>query len=86
MAKKKIVNGKNGLSGETTFVQLFYDGEKYKDPLYVGINGMNWLIQRGVMVEVPVEVAEVIRNQEAQDHKTADMIKALEKQAQEVLS
>ena len=31
---------KKGLSGKTTTVNLFYDGDKYKDPLFVGINGM----------------------------------------------
>ena len=81
MAKKKQTA--KWLSGKTTVVNLFYDGVRYKDPLFVGINGLNWLIQRGVDVEVPVEVAEVIKNMEAQDKKTSMMIRKLESEAQE---
>ena len=75
---------KAGLSGKTKKVYLFYDGEKYKDPLYVGINGMNWLIVRGEEVEVPVEVAEVIEHQLEQDKHTAQMMRDLSKKAKEL--
>ena len=83
MAKK--TKPTNGLSGKKKTVTLFLDGDKYKDPLYVGINGMNWLIQRGVPVEVPEEVAEVIQNQIRQDNKTANLVRVLSAQAQEVI-
>lgn len=68
---------KTGLSGKTTTVNLFYDGDKYKEPLFVGINGMTWLIKRGEPVEVPVEVADVINQSLIQDGKTAQMIREL---------
>lgn len=68
---------KEGLSGKTTTINLFYDGDKYKDPLFVGINGMTWLVKRGEPVEVPVEVAEVINQSLAQDGKTAQLIRDL---------
>lgn len=68
---------KKGLSGKTTIVNLFYDGDKYKDPLFVGINGMTWLVKRGEPVEVPVEVAEVINQSLKQDGKTAQLIREL---------
>lgn len=68
---------KSVLSGKTKVVNLFYDGDKYKEPLYVGINGMNWLIKRGEPVEVPEEVYEVIMNSQTQDGKTARMVKEL---------
>ena len=35
-----------------------------KDDVPVGVNGRKWLIKRGVDVEVPECVAEVIRHQE----------------------
>ena len=69
--------GKNGLSGDTAIVNLFYDGDRYKDPLYVAINGRNWLVKRGEPVEVPVEVANVIEQSLKQDGKTAQMIRQL---------
>jgi len=76
MAKAPMV--KKGLSGKTTTVNLFYDGDKYKEPMFVGINGMTWLIKRGEPVEVPVEVAEVINQSIMQDGKTAQMIRELD--------
>lgn len=75
MAKAPMV--KKGLSGKTTTVNLFYDGDRYKEPLFVGINGMTWLVKRGEPVEVPVEVAEVINQSLMQDGKTAQMIREL---------
>ena len=69
--------GKNGLSGENAIVNLFYDGDRYKDPLYVAINGRNWMVKRGEPVEVPVEVANVIEQSLKQDGKTAQMIRQL---------
>lgn len=74
MAKKII---KKGLSGETTTITLFYDGDKYKDPMFVGINGMTWLIKRGEPVEVPVEVANIVMDSIARDGTTAQMIRSL---------
>jgi hypothetical protein len=35
-----------------------------QDDVFVGVNGRTWLIKRGVEVEVPECVAEVIRNAE----------------------
>ena len=36
-----------------------------KDDVFVSVNNRTWLIKRGVNVEVPECVAEVLRNQEA---------------------
>ena len=35
-----------------------------KDDVFVSVNNRTWLIKRGVNVEVPECVAEVLRNQE----------------------
>ena len=35
-----------------------------KNDVYVGVNGRTWLIKRGVEVEVPECVVEVLRNSE----------------------
>jgi hypothetical protein len=86
MAKKKKVQNKNGLSGETKIVHLFYDGtERYSQPAFVGINGMTWMIERGKDVEVPVEVAEVLRQQQMQDNMTAAMIDKIKRESEEAL-
>ena len=82
MAKK---NNRTGFCGETTVVNLFYDGEKYKEPVFVGINGMTFLVKRGEPVEVPVEVAEVLQHSMEQDKKTAQMIRELSGKAEQEL-
>jgi hypothetical protein len=63
---------------ETVEIELFYDGDRYKDDVLVGVNGKTWQIQRGVPVTVPRFVAEVIRNSELQDRASANKQRALE--------
>lgn len=43
-------------------VTLFYDGDKYADDVFVGVNGIGYQIRRGETVEVPEAVAEVLEN------------------------
>lgn len=68
---------KYGFSGRTTFINLFYDGDRYKDPLFVQINGRSFLVRRGEPVEVPVEVAAVIEQSLKQDGNTRQLIRSL---------
>ena len=77
---------KKGLSGKTITINLFYDGDKYKDPVFVGINGMTWLVKRGEPVEVPVEVYDVLMNQMKQDKSAADLMKSLQKGSKEAMA
>ena len=44
-------------------IELFQDDHRYKDPLFVSINGRNWVIKRGVEVEVDDYVAKFIEDQ-----------------------
>ena len=47
---------------ELVDVFLFKDGDKYKDDVFVGVNGRTWVIKRGVTVKVPRYVKEVLDN------------------------
>lgn len=47
---------------ETVKFTLFRDGDRYKAPLFVGVNGRSYLIERGKEVELPKSVYEVIKN------------------------
>ena len=47
-------------------IRLFKDNDKYKNPLFVAVNGKAYMVERGKRVEVPKEVAEVIENSEIQ--------------------
>ena len=59
-------------------VRLFRDNNQYKDSLFVAVNGESDLIPRGVEVEVPWYIAEVIENSMNEDQKTAEHLRVLE--------
>ena len=85
---KAIADGKSVMSeedqkvddywNEEVEIQLFKDNGKYKDDVYVAVNGVNCLIQRGKPVKVKRKFAEVLRQSLEQDNETADMIRELE--------
>ena len=52
-------------------IRLFSDGGRYKGDLFVSVNGVNYQIKRGVTVNVPPEVAEVIQHSQEQDDQSA---------------
>lgn len=57
-------------------IRLFKDGNKYKDDVFVGVNGKGYMIKRGERVMVPEEVKEVLENSMEQDEFTAKLIDA----------
>lgn len=63
---------------DTEIVNLFKDGHRYSEPVFVGVNGETYLIQRGVDVEVPKAIAEVLRHSEEMDNAAAEKIAAAE--------
>lgn len=85
---KEIASGKPVMSeeakkaeeywNEEVEIQLFKDSGKYKDDVYVAVNGENCLIQRGKPVKVKRKFAETLRRSLEQDNETADMIRELE--------
>lgn len=71
---------------DTEVIHLFKDSQRYKAPVFVGVNGETYLIQRGV--EVPKAVAEVLRHSEEMDNaamaRIAEAEAAAVQQAQRV--
>lgn len=63
-------------------IRLFKDNGRYREDLFVSVNGVNYKIRRGVDVEVPPEVAEVLEHSQTQDERTAARIAAAENAAQ----
>ena len=57
-------------------VRLFKDNEKYKDDVYVAINGHNCVIKRGEWVKIKRKFALVLDQSEIQDMQTAEMLEA----------
>ena len=62
---------------ELVEVELFFDGDKYKDDVIVYINGKAWQLQRGVPVKVPRFVKEVLDSSAKQDVATRRMVQKL---------
>jgi hypothetical protein len=60
-------------------IELFYDGERYKDDVPVILNGKAFLIKRGERVKVPEAYAEIIRNSLKQNALAADMMNKLQR-------
>jgi len=55
-------------------VKLFRDNGEYRDPVFVSVNGENYLIRRGEEVEVPEKIAYVLEESLKQDECTAALI------------
>lgn len=55
-------------------VYLMRDYDKYKGDVFVQVNGVGYIIQRGKNVKVPKAVAEVLQNSQEQDSRTAELI------------
>lgn len=55
---------------ELVTVQLFKDNDRYRDDLFVAVNGERILIQRGVPVQIKRKFAEVIEHSQMQDQQT----------------
>lgn len=59
-------------------IKLFKDSHEYKDDVFVSVNGERYQIQRGVEVEVPGYIAEVLEHSAEQDARTAELIEKIE--------
>ena len=60
-------------------IRLIKDKIRYKGDLFERENGVSYKIRRGVEVEVPPEVAEVLEHSQVQDERTAARIAAAER-------
>lgn len=60
-------------------IPLFRDGDRYKDPLNVIINGKKYSVPRGVPLRLPSTVAEVIDQSIAQDAYANELNKQMQK-------
>ena len=55
-------------------VKLFKDNDRYRDDVYVAVNGQNCIIKRGEWVKVKRKFALVLDSSELQDMRTAEFI------------
>ncbi len=64
-------------------VKLFKDNDRYKDDVYVAVNGQNCVIKRGEWVKIKRKFALVLDASEIQDMKTAEFIEREQKRFSE---
>lgn len=69
---------------DTEVIHLFKDNGRYSGARFVSVNGESYLVQRGVDVEVPKAVAEVLRHSEEMDNAANAKIEAAQAAAQNV--
>ena len=55
-------------------IRLFKDNDKYKDDVYVAINGKNCVVRRGEWTRIRRKFALLLDQSEIQDLRTAQMI------------
>ena len=60
-------------------VKLFRDNDRYKDDVYVAVNGNNCIIKRGEWVRVKRKFALVLDASEIQDMRTAEYLEREQK-------
>ena len=76
-ALAKQINEANARGEEYVEVKLFKDNGKYKDDVFVQVNGENCVIQRGIRTKIKRKFAEVLDASDFQDYQTAKMMEGM---------
>ena len=71
---KKAKAEREAYWNELVEVKLFKDNNKYKDDVYVAVNGENCVIKRGEKVKIKRKFAEVLEMSDLQDYETSLLI------------
>jgi hypothetical protein len=72
--QKKAKEERKAYWNELVEVKLFKDNNKYKDDVYVSVNGENIVIKRGERVQVKRKFADVLDKSDRQDYETSILI------------
>ena len=81
--KKRRMEEAEKYLNEYVSIKLFRDNDKYRDDVYVAVNGKNCVIKRGEWVKVRRKFALVIDQSEIQDLKTAEFLESQQKKFEE---
>ena len=84
--KKRRIDAAEKYLNEYVSIKLFRDNDKYRDDVYVAVNGKNCVIKRGEWVKVRRKFALVIDQSEIQDLKTAEFLESQQKKFEEATS
>lgn len=72
--EKKAKAERDAYWNELVEVKLFKDNNKYKDDVFVAVNGENCVIKRGEKVMIKRKFAEVLELSDKQDYETSLLI------------
>lgn len=72
--QKKADAERKAYWNEYVEVSLFKDNNKYKDDVFVSVNGENCVIQRGKKIKVKRKFADVLDKSSIQDFETSELI------------
>ena len=61
---------------EYVTIKLFKDNNRYRDDVFVAVNGKNCVIKRGEWVTIKRKFAMVLDQSEIQDMQTEEMLEA----------
>jgi hypothetical protein len=82
--KRKAAAEYESYLNEYISVKLFKDNDRYKDDVYVAVNGQNCIIKRGEWVRIKRKFAMVLDASEIQDMKTAEFIEREQRRFAEI--
>lgn len=72
--QKKAAAERKAYWNELVEVKLFKDNNKYKDDVFVAVNGENCVIKRGERVKIKRKFANVLDLSDMQDYETSKLI------------
>ena len=72
--QKKANEERKAYWDELVEVRLFKDNNKYKDDVFVAVNGENCVIKRGEKVMIKRKFAAVLESSDMQDYETSKLI------------
>ncbi len=70
---------------ETVTIKLFKDSDRYKYDVVVRVDGKRYQLKRGIPVQVPRKVYDVVQQQLMQDQETAQLIERREVESESKL-
>lgn len=72
--QKKANEERKAYWNELVEVKLFKDNNKYKDDVFVAVNGENCAIKRGERIKIKRKFADVLDKSDMQDYETSMLI------------
>lgn len=72
--QKKANEERKAYWDEPVEVKLFKDNNKYKDDVFVAVNGENCVIKRGERIKIKRKFADVLDKSDMQDYETSMLI------------